>query len=250
MSIGDFIKRFKIPLIILLLIIITLVSRELTIGLKVEALRHFFSSFGVLTPIIYIAVFILGEIIPGGSSVNSVLYYIAGFIFNFELAVVFTLIADAVGVTINFLISRYFGEDILKKILSKKQFSGVESFTQTISWELIALFRLVPFITTFGIDIVSYAAGLSDISYIEFLLATLIPWALVNTIQFYSINHFVSTSNAVFLLPVYMVLTVPLGIIILLKRPEYRKFFKELYEEIDILKRIVQFFKNFLRRNN
>ena len=244
MSFKKFISRYRLLLLLLLLIGVTFVTRELAIGIKVDALRNYFSSFGVLAPIVFIVVFGLTEIIPGGSSINSVLYYLAGFIFKPELAVAFTLIADLIGVTINFFIARFYGPPLLKNMLNKQQFLGLEHFTKTINWELVFLFRLIPFITTFGIDIVSYAAGLGEIDYVEFLLATLIPWAIINTIQFYSINHFVASSNALFLLPVYLILSIPLSIIILIKRPQYRKFFKQFYERIDILNRIIEKVKN------
>lgn len=74
-----------------------------------------------------------------------------------------------VGATLCFYIARILGRDAVEKLTSKRGLEQIDEFFQRHGRMSILIARLLPFIS---FDIVSYAAGLTSISFLEFIVAT------------------------------------------------------------------------------
>ena len=73
------------------------------------------------------------------------------------------------GAAICFYISRILGRDVAIKLTSKAGLEQIDTFFEKYGRNTILVCRLLPFVS---FDIVSYAAGLTSMSFIEFFVAT------------------------------------------------------------------------------
>lgn len=73
------------------------------------------------------------------------------------------------GAAICFYISRILGRDVAIKLTSKSGLEQIDTFFEKYGRNTILVCRLLPFVS---FDIVSYAAGLTSMSFIEFFVAT------------------------------------------------------------------------------
>lgn len=73
------------------------------------------------------------------------------------------------GAVICFYIARILGRDVAIKLTSKAGLEQIDTFFEKYGRNTILVCRLLPFVS---FDIVSYAAGLTSMSFIEFIVAT------------------------------------------------------------------------------
>lgn len=73
------------------------------------------------------------------------------------------------GAALCFFIARILGRDWAEKLTSKAGLSQIDGFFEKYGRNTILICRLLPFIS---FDIVSYAAGLTSISFLSFFIAT------------------------------------------------------------------------------
>ena len=74
-----------------------------------------------------------------------------------------------VGAALCFFIARSLGREPVEKLTSKGALKSIDEFFKRHGKQSILIARLLPFIS---FDIVSYAAGLSSVSFLGFWLAT------------------------------------------------------------------------------
>ena len=95
------------------------------------------------------------------------LYILAATLFNFWPALLLVAIGDTIGYAVSFLISRYYGRGVIEKLLTSGQLETLDhvlehmSTKQNLAWAFIIFFGVS--------EVVSYAAGLSQISFIRFI---------------------------------------------------------------------------------
>lgn len=77
--------------------------------------------------------------------------------------------SSMVGAALCFYISRILGRDVAVKLTSRKGLQQIDEFFSKYGKQSILIARLLPFIS---FDIVSYAAGLTGMSFFEFFIAT------------------------------------------------------------------------------
>lgn len=73
------------------------------------------------------------------------------------------------GAAICFYIARILGRDVVEKLVTKQGLESVDGFFKEYGGKSIIIARLLPFIS---FDIVSYAAGLTSMSFTSFFVAT------------------------------------------------------------------------------
>lgn len=73
------------------------------------------------------------------------------------------------GAALCFYIARIFGRDVVEKLTSKSGLRAIDEFFERHGKQSILIARLLPFIS---FDFVSYAAGLTSMSFIGFFVAT------------------------------------------------------------------------------
>lgn len=135
--------------------------------LNLESLKQYILSFGIWAPIISFILMIL----------QSVAAPLPAFLITFANAALFGWVKGALlswtsamaGAALCFYIARFLGRDTVEKLTSKFAIDSVDVFFNKYGKHTILIARLLPFIS---FDLVSYAAGLTSMSFISFFIAT------------------------------------------------------------------------------
>lgn len=131
-----------------------------------KKLQPYIENAGILGPFVIIGFFIVAVVINPLPSAPIALA--AGFAYGHTWGTVYVVIGSVTGAFVAFLIARLLGHDILYRWFGDKLKVGLFG-SQLGLMGMIVVFRLLPFIS---FDIVSYAAGLTNITWWRFLLAT------------------------------------------------------------------------------
>jgi uncharacterized membrane protein YdjX (TVP38/TMEM64 family) len=131
-----------------------------------EELRNAIKEAGAIGPLVVIGLFMIAVVINPLPSAPIALA--AGFAYGHTWGTVYVVIGSVSGAFIAFLIARLLGHNILHRWFGDKLNVGLLGSQWGLAG-MIALFRLLPFVS---FDIVSYAAGLTNITWWRFLLAT------------------------------------------------------------------------------
>jgi len=171
-----FIKRDSYKLVIGLILLVLFIglygyieysdlSRYL---LDTQSLQTIINSIGFLGPLV-IVFFIAGAVVM--SPIPSAPIAIAsGYIYGHSWGTVYVLIGAELGAIIAFFIARLLGYDAIQKKFGKQLNIGWLNSSKYLMLT-VCVSRLIPFIS---FDIVSYAAGLTKLSYLQFAIATLV----------------------------------------------------------------------------
>ncbi|MCU9808390.1 TVP38/TMEM64 family protein [Paraclostridium sp. AKS46] len=135
--------------------------------LNLESLKQYILSFGIWAPIISFILMIL----------QSVAAPLPAFLITFANAALFGWVKGALlswtsamaGAALCFYIARFLGRDTVEKLTSKFAIDSVDEFFNKYGKHTILIARLLPFIS---FDLVSYAAGLTSMSFVSFFIAT------------------------------------------------------------------------------
>ena len=135
--------------------------------LDLESLKKYILSFGVWAPIVSFILMILQSIVAP----------LPAFLITFANAALFGWVKGAIlswtsamaGATLCFYIARFLGRDTVEKLTSKFALDSIDEFFEKYGKHTILIARLLPFIS---FDIVSYAAGLTSMSFVSFFIAT------------------------------------------------------------------------------
>ena len=108
---------------------------------------------------------------------QSVAAPLPAFVITFANAALFGWINGAIlswssamaGAALCFYIAKFLGRDTVEKLTSKFALSSVDRFFAKYGKHTILIARLLPFVS---FDLISYAAGLTSMSFISFLVAT------------------------------------------------------------------------------
>lgn len=135
-------------------------------GLSPSDIKEYVMSFGIYAPIIYIILF---TVVPLTLFPDSILAIASGMIFGLLGGFVFTMIGALCGASLAFYLARYLGKGILKPLTNRLE--GVNKKIKANGFMVIFLLRLIPL---FPFDVISYSAGLSDVKYRDYILATMV----------------------------------------------------------------------------
>ncbi|EQK43526.1 hypothetical protein C672_2470 [[Clostridium] bifermentans ATCC 638] len=135
--------------------------------LNLESLKQYILSFGIWAPIISFILMIL----------QSVAAPLPAFLITFANAALFGWVKGALlswtsamaGAALCFYIARFLGRDTVGKLTSKFAIDSVDEFFNKYGKHTILIARLLPFMS---FDLVSYAAGLTSMSFVSFFIAT------------------------------------------------------------------------------
>ncbi len=133
----------------------------------VEYIKGYILSFGIWAPVISFFLMIFQSIIAP----------LPAFLITFSNAALFGWVKGAAlswssamaGAALCFFLARWFGRAFVEKLTSKFALDGVDDFFKTYGQYTILIARLLPFVS---FDIVSYAAGLTSMSFLSFFWAT------------------------------------------------------------------------------
>lgn len=136
-------------------------------SMNLEMIKEYILSFGIWAPIISFLLMVLQSIIAP----------IPAFLITLSNAAIFGWIKGAIlswssamaGAALCFFIARGLGRDAVEKLTSKFALKDIDEFFERYGKHTILIARLLPFIS---FDIVSYAAGLTSMSFWSFFIAT------------------------------------------------------------------------------
>lgn len=108
---------------------------------------------------------------------QSVIAPLPAFIITFSNAALFgafwggvlSWTSSMVGASLCFFLARWLGRDFVAKITTKAGLESIDGFFSRYGRHTIIICRLLPFVS---FDIVSYAAGLTSMSFLSFFIAT------------------------------------------------------------------------------
>lgn len=163
-------KKLKLILLLIIIFIILFSKKFIILDFKnmnqtALILAESISKYKTLAPIVFIFLF---TIVPLTLFPDSILAISAGIIFGLKFGFLYTMVGALCGGSLAFFIARFLGREFLLKWL-KKDFEKLENSIENNSFSIILLLRLIPL---FPFDVVSYAAGISSISYKKYFLAT------------------------------------------------------------------------------
>lgn len=161
------IMTYGIMLLILGIVIFLLNRYNIFKGGTPQQIKEYVYSFGALAPIIYIIMF---TFVPLTLFPDSVLAIAGGMCFGLLWGSIYTMIGALCGGTLSFYISRLIGKNFIKNVF-KKDLGNLSSHIEEKGFLIVLLLRLIPL---FPFDVISYSAGLSNIKYKDFLLATIL----------------------------------------------------------------------------
>lgn len=156
--------KFAIFIILLVAAIIILWKPLLSVLASPDKIKEFVSGFGVLAPIIFIALVaaqIIFAPIPGQAAGLA-----GGYVFGVFLGTLYSLIGLIIGSFIVFILARKFGRPFVEKVVDKKTLEKFDSAIQKRGLFFLFLIYLLPALPD---DAVSYLAGLT-----EFKIRTLV----------------------------------------------------------------------------
>lgn len=163
--------------LILVCVIVYLLSETLQTNIKqaifimsnvdVELVKGYILSFGILAPVVSFLLMVL----------QSIMAPLPAFIITFANAGLFGWVKGALlswssamaGAALCFFIAKFYGRNAVEKLTSKFALENIDKFFEKYGKYAILIARLLPFIS---FDIVSYAAGLTSMSFWSFFIAT------------------------------------------------------------------------------
>ncbi len=165
----NILKFFIFLIIIGIGIFILIKNREFLMHLKVSEIISFAESkntkfYAILITLIIFTVKPIFIVIP-----SSIIAIANGLIFGPFEGFLVTMIGNFISATIGFFLARILGKDFVQGILGKK-FRNFESNIEKKEFLIMMSLRMIPVIP---LDPISYACGLSKISYKKFIAATL-----------------------------------------------------------------------------
>lgn len=203
--------------------------------LDTEHIREFVSSFGILAPIIFIAIVILQvllSVIPG-----QVIGLAGGYLFGIFFGTLYSMIGLVTGSLIVFYISRKLGRTFVERIIKKKTLDRFDKLVKKKGVLILFLIFLLPGLPD---DVNCYIAGLTKIKIRTLVIICTIgrfPGALVLSIVGAGL-----VSNTLFSIIFFAIMMI-ISLIIYLKRNELEQILFSIAKKINPLK-FEQKFKN------
>lgn len=134
-----------------------------------DDLERWMDDAGVWGPIAYVAFFAGSMVVapvPTGPAPVA-----AAAAFGGVAAFFYTLIAGVIGATLCFWIARVWGRPLLRRFLPETVMREIDRVAQRLGLRILFVMRLFPIM---GVDIVSYAAGLTPIRFVPYIVISIV----------------------------------------------------------------------------
>jgi len=139
------------------------------VHLDEEQIVGWIDDLGVLGPIAYML--LLASTIVFTPLPSVVVDIAGGLAFGTALGTLYTMLGAMLGATVNFYIARRLGRRFVERRLGRQAMAQIDGYAERMGAKLIFLTRLIPL---FNFDWVSYAAGLTRISYRAYAIASVL----------------------------------------------------------------------------
>jgi len=193
-------------------------------NVDVDLARGYILGFGMWAPVVSFLLMIL----------QSIAAPLPAFIITFANAGLFGWVKGAIlswtssmaGAALCFFIAKFYGRAVVIKLTGKYALDSVDDFFDRYGKYTILISRLLPFIS---FDIVSYAAGLTSMSFLNFFVATGIG-QLPATIVYSYIGSMLTGTTKTIVVGLLMLFAISTLIFLLKKVWNDKKQVKELKE--------------------
>lgn len=132
-----------------------------------QKLKDFVASYGAYAAVISFLLMVLQSIIAPLPAF--LITFANAALFGFWKGALLSWSSAMTGAALSFFIARAFGREFVEKLSSKGALNQIDAFFKRHGKQSILIARLLPFVS---FDIVSYAAGLSGMSFWGFFIAT------------------------------------------------------------------------------
>ncbi|CAG36379.1 TVP38/TMEM64 family protein [Desulfotalea psychrophila] len=132
-----------------------------------DSIKGYILSFGPWAPIVSFLLMIFQSIIAPLPAF--LITFANATLFGWVYGAILSWVSAMAGALLCFWIARFLGREMVEKLTSKEALKGVDGFFERHGKYAILIARLLPFVS---FDIVSYAAGLTSMSFWQFLWAT------------------------------------------------------------------------------
>lgn len=129
--------------------------------------REFVASYGAYAALISFLLMILQSI--AAPLPAFLLTFANASLFGWWKGAILSWSSAMAGAAVCFFIARILGRDVAEKLTSKAGLKQIDTFFEKYGKNTILICRLLPFVS---FDIVSYAAGLTSMSFVAFFVAT------------------------------------------------------------------------------
>jgi len=170
--------KVLIFLLIVLAIYLLVMDKWLFNFADLDLIANKIRSFGILSPFIFIAIMATAIVISPIPSLP--LAAASGIIWGPILGAFYSVVGAEIGALVSFFIARKLGREAIIKLF-KKDIKISDKLTEKYGAYIIFIARLFP---VFQFDIISYGAGLTNINWKKFAIATflgMIPATLLFT---------------------------------------------------------------------
>lgn len=184
--------------------------------LKPEAVRSLVMSFGWWGPAIYVFLYTIRPLI----FFPAIIFTLAGpLAFGPWWGTVYVVLGASLGAFLCFVIARSFGQERFRKLVGDRfDLPGLRDLNQYNGFRTILFMRIVPL---FHYDVVSYGAGLANIRFRDFAIATvagILPGAAAYNFLGYSVTDLFSPTFFAALAVFIIVMVSPLVYQLVMKR--------------------------------
>jgi hypothetical protein len=156
--------------------------------------KQFISSYGVYAASISFALMVLQSIVAPLPAF--VLTFANANLFGWWQGAILSWSSAMAGAAVCFYIARILGRDVAERLTSKTGLKQIDNFFEKYGNNTILICRLLPFVS---FDYVSYAAGLTSMSFWDFFIATGIG-QLPATIVYSYVGGFLTGGARLFML--------------------------------------------------
>lgn len=132
-----------------------------------EVVKAFVASYGIYAAIVSFLLMVLQSIVAPLPAF--LITFANANLFGWWKGAILSWSSAMVGASLCFCIARILGRDVVEKLTSKSGLKNIDNFFEKHGKMSILIARLLPFIS---FDIVSYAAGLTSMSFLSFFIAT------------------------------------------------------------------------------
>ena len=132
-----------------------------------EVVKAFVASYGIYAAIVSFLLMVLQSIVAPLPAF--LITFANANLFGWWKGAILSWSSAMVGAGLCFCIARILGRDVVEKLTSKSGLKNIDEFFEKHGKMSILIARLLPFIS---FDIVSYAAGLTSMSFLSFFIAT------------------------------------------------------------------------------
>ena len=205
-------KNLKVFTILFTVISIFIIVGLLSRGVRAEQVKDFLVSFGILSPIIFMLLSIVTIVI---SPLIVTPIWIAGIkLFGFSTTLIYNIIANIIGHSFNFQISRKYGRPLVKQIVGEKGIKEVDKFAEVVGRRLLIFLRIIggP-----AADYISYGTGFTNMNFLHYTIITsifMLPWTVFSFWMTYKAVEDESLSSLVKYFALLAILTIMVSFIV------------------------------------